>query len=91
MNQNPEHEQFLFRFAYLWSVSSILYVFAVTFCNVPASNQRTVDTTIGFLLGTIIAGLIGYFYGSSHKSQAKDDTLADVIEAGIEKDRNVAP
>ena len=28
--------------------------------------MRVVDTIVGFLLGTIIAGLIGYFYGASH-------------------------
>lgn len=70
MSDNAEHKKahnaFLYGFAYLWSVSSIVYIFCVSFVAVPEKNIRVVDTIVGFLLGTIIAGLIGYFYGASH-------------------------
>ena len=61
-----EHNGFLYTFAYLWSISSIVYIFCVSFVSIPVANVRVVDTIVGFLLGTIIAGLIGYFYGASH-------------------------
>ena len=60
------HNVFLYTFAYLWSISSIVYIFCVSFVSIPIANVRVVDTIVGFLLGTIIAGLIGYFYGASH-------------------------
>lgn len=62
------HNAFLYGFAYMWSLSSIIYIFCVSFVAIPVSNVRVVDTIVGFLLGTIIAGLIGYFYGASHTS-----------------------
>jgi len=80
MDKTDVRENFLFHFAYLWSVATISYLFLVTFVNIPDKNQRTVDTALGFLLGTIIAGLIGYFYGSSHGSTDKDATIKDVVE-----------
>jgi len=85
MNQPEIKENFLYHFAYLWSVSTIGYLFLVTFVTIPDKNQRTVDTALGFLLGTIIAGLIGYFYGSSHGSKEKDATLKDVVEHDLEE------
>ena len=64
------HNSFLYGFAYMWSLSSIIYIFCVSFVAIPVSNVRVVDTIVGFLLGTIIAGLIGYFYGASHTADA---------------------
>lgn len=77
--------KFLYNFAYLWSVSTIVYVFCVTFTHIPESNVRIVDTIIGFLMGTIISGLIGYFYGSSHSSSRKDDTIKELAEDSMTK------
>ena len=86
-----QRENFLYHFAYLWSGATIIYIFTVTLVNIPEKNQRVVDTVIGFLLGTIIAGLIGYFYGSSHSSKDKDETLKEVVEDGLsKKDENVS-
>lgn len=42
-----------------------LYITGITFATVPKDNQRVVDTVLGFLLGTLIATVVGYFYGAS--------------------------
>jgi hypothetical protein len=84
MDEADDHQKnFLFRFAYLWSAFAMLYLFGVSFFVVPEKNQHIVDTAVGFLLGTIIAGFIGYFYGSSHSSKDKDETLKEVVEDGL--------
>jgi purine-cytosine permease-like protein len=87
MNFEPDehHKNFLFHFAYMWSGFTMLYIAGVTFVPVPERNQHVVDTAEGFLLGTIVAGFIGYFYGSSHGSKDKDATLKEVVEDNLMK------
>jgi uncharacterized membrane protein len=51
---------------------AMVYVFIASFGDVPDDNQRTVDTVIGFLLGTLLASIVSYFYGSSQGSSDKD-------------------
>ena len=61
-------KRFVYIFALIWSLFVMVYLFGVTFTNIPQSNQRIVDTILGFSLGTIIATIIQFFYGSSHKN-----------------------
>lgn len=66
-------KRFIYFFASVWSIFSIAYVTSITFLNVPQDNTRFADTVLGFLLGTIIATMIQYFYGSSMGSKLKDE------------------
>jgi hypothetical protein len=54
---------------------SMIYVFMASFGEVPEHNQRTVDTVIGFLLGTLLASIVSYFFGSSQGSADKDRAI----------------
>lgn len=48
---------------------SLLYVIALTWFPVPANNVRFADTSLGFLLGTVIATVINFFFGNSETSK----------------------
>jgi hypothetical protein len=59
---------FVYWFAWFWSIVSAIYFFAVSFLFVPDSNQHFADIILGFLLGTAVATIIGYFFGNADKS-----------------------
>ena len=60
-------KRFVYYFASFWSIIAAVYIIAVTFMTIPTANIRFVDTVIGFMLGTIVSTIIGYFFGSSIK------------------------
>ena len=51
------------------------YLFAVTFLPIPSSGLDHAKTVTGFLLGTGISMLLGYYWGSSSGSAAKSETI----------------
>lgn len=60
-------KRFVYYFAIFWSTFSVVYLTGITFAEIPKENIRFADTIVGFLLGTIVATLIGFFYGNSIK------------------------
>lgn len=61
-------KRFLYYFSFYWAIIATAYLFAITFVDIPQDAVRFADTILGFLLGTIIAGIISFFYGASFKS-----------------------
>ena len=57
-------------------ILALIYVFAITFIAIPKENVRFADTSLGFLQGSIIAGIVGYFCGGSPPSNKKPDSAA---------------
>lgn len=64
-------KRFIYYFAMFWSAFSVVYLACITFIQIPSANIRFADTIVGFLLGTIIATIIGFFYGNSIKKDNK--------------------
>jgi hypothetical protein len=47
----------------------------VTFLDVPKENIRIVDTSIGFVMGTLMSAVLQYYLGSSKGSADKTGVL----------------
>lgn len=60
-------KRFVYYFAMFWSAFAVIYLAGITFIEIPKENTRFADTIVGFLLGTVVATLIGFFYGNSIK------------------------
>jgi hypothetical protein len=75
-------KRFIYYLAIFWSVMATIYIGCITFLDIPASNVRFADTILGFLLGTIVAQIIQFFFGSSRSSQHKDKLLHAMKEKG---------
>jgi VIT1/CCC1 family predicted Fe2+/Mn2+ transporter len=55
-----------------WSVSAVAYVGFITFGVIPDKNVRFADTILGFILGTVVATMLNFWFGSSIGSKEKD-------------------
>lgn len=68
-------KRYVYYLATFWSVFGVIYIFFITFGNIPANNVRFADTILGFILGTIIATIINFFFGSSKGSTDKQEMI----------------
>lgn len=57
-----------------------LYIFLISFLPVPESAKSYVDTILGFILGTALATVINYLWGSSSGSAAKSSVIEKIAE-----------
>lgn len=71
--KDPFSKRFVYYFAWFWSAVASLYVGFITFGNIPPDNVRFADTILGFILGTVIATIVQFFFGSSMGSQEKNE------------------
>ena len=81
-SDDPFVRRFIYFFAIFWSVMSAAYIGFITFGEIPERNVRFADTILGFVLGTLIATIVQFFYGSSKGSQDKTAALAKELEDG---------
>lgn len=51
--------------ATFFSCASLIYLTAITFCSVPVENVDNAKVIMGFLLGTAIATILGFYFGDS--------------------------
>jgi len=69
-------KRFVYYLATFFAVSSSAYIGFITFGTIPEANVRFADTILGFMLGTTLATILNFFFGSSNQSKVKDATLA---------------
>jgi hypothetical protein len=55
-----------------WSFGAAAYIGFITFSIIPEQNVRFADTILGFILGTVIATMLNFWFGSSIGSKEKD-------------------
>lgn len=70
-SDDPVVRRFIYQFAWFWSGTSLIYFFAVTFAPMPPGSRDFANIILGFLLGTAVAGILQFFYGSSKSSMDK--------------------
>jgi len=68
-------KRFVMYLAIFWSVFAVSYISFITFGSIPAANVRFADTILGFILGTVIATVLNFFFGSSQSSKDKTHAL----------------
>jgi len=73
-------KRFIYIFAGIWSLFAMVFIFAITFGTVPPTGIRFADNILGFLLGTVIATVIQFFFGSSVTSRKRTDELVDGLK-----------
>lgn len=74
-------KRFVYFFAAAWSAFTMGYIVLITLAQIPDGSQRYADTILGFMLGTLIATIINYFFGSSKSSREKDSSLTALVES----------
>lgn len=65
-------KRFSYYLASFWSMAAVAFIFFSAFAT--TMNEKVVDTVIGFVLGTIVATIINFYYGSSHSYTPTDTT-----------------
>lgn len=68
-------KRFVYYFAMAWSAFAMVFFLIVTLCAIAPGGQRFADTILGFLLGTAVASIFQFFYGTTSRSQKKDETI----------------
>ena len=58
-----------------WSIAAAVYIGFITFSIIPEPNVRFADTILGFILGTVIATMLNFWFGSSIGSKDKAEAL----------------
>lgn len=71
-------KRFVYYFAGAWSLFAMAYVAAITFLGVSQESVRFADTVLGFVLGTLIASIVQFFFGSSRRDHDRDQQDATV-------------
>jgi len=84
-NDDKFISRYVLYFATFWSVVGALYIFGITFFPVPEGSQRFADTALGFILGTIIAQILNFFFGSSKGSSDKTRVMKEQLMRMIGK------
>ena len=77
MTQNPTTG---IKIAVMLVLVFMLYLSAATFFDIPQSGNEHAKTIIPFLLG-VIATLIGFYWGNSHKEQQQQAPTETRIES----------
>jgi len=51
--------------ALIITLGSFIFLFTLLFVSIPNENKDITNITIGFVLGSFVAGVAGYYFGSS--------------------------
>ena len=75
INGNAISKSFIYLLATFWSLVAAGYIFMITMIKIPVDNVRFADTVLGFILATVVATILNFFFGSSQGSKLKTNEL----------------
>lgn len=90
-SSDPWVRRFVYGFAVLLTLLSFGFIYFVLFRGdfLTSTNKDLVNTIVGFLLGTTMSTVIGFFYGSSKGSSDKNEQIlaltGQITEAATSK------
>lgn len=75
-------ERFDKNFWYIVGTTGVVfvYIFCITFCNIPKKSIRYVDITLSFLFGSVLSAGLGYLLGGTAKKDEKQPTTPGTNE-----------
>lgn len=83
LNQGDQFaRRFIYYFAWFWSCVSAATIFIMLLYPIPEANIRFADTMQGFILGTVVATMLGYFFGAMFNPNSKAAGQTDEQPAG---------
>lgn len=75
-----QEDKFSKRFIYYFTAASVIlgfvYIYFITFSDIPEKNQRFADTILGVVISIIFGTIYNFFFGSSKSSQDKTQFLS---------------
>lgn len=76
-------DKFAKRFIYYYAAAMTAMVFFVIamlfFVEIPEDNKRIIDMVMGVIVGTGLAGVFNFFFGSSEGSKSKENAISSVL------------
>lgn len=78
-------KRFVYYLAAGWSLAAMIYIGCITFLDVPEKNMRFADVILGFLMGTVVAQVLQFFFGSSQGSKDKSGALGALVKKVTEQ------
>lgn len=73
-------KRFIYNYTYIVTGFTLSYILMITFFEVPDKNVRFADIILGFMLGTLLATLLNYHFGSSAGSGHKSTMFSKLLE-----------
>ena len=83
-SQDVVVRRFIYAYSFLVTGLTFGYIFYITIVGTKDTNERIVDTVLGFLLGVSLSAIIQFFFGSSRGSVQKQKNL-DLMMASSDK------
>jgi hypothetical protein len=65
--------RFLAALSVLMVIAVMGYLFSVTFVAMPTTGVKYADIAVPLLLGTVIGGVVGFWFGASKVGTTKED------------------
>ena len=85
-DQNNPHFREIFWFCVFIVFLGFGYIFYVTVFEIPDKNQRTVDTVVGFALGSMVMSAVGYLLGGNPAAQKPKPPDTNVEQMDVAAD-----